>query len=95
MLPAVDQVFGRKPLFSREDFLPIARISADASLLWANAEQPWKTFQEMVADAKAREGQIVYASGGLYGVTHLPMEMIAEAVGSRCGICRRPVAGRR
>lgn len=81
VLPAVDKVFDRKPLFSRDDFLPIARISADASLLWANTEQPWKTFQEMVEDAKKRDGQIVYASGGLYGVTHLPMEMILKPFG--------------
>lgn len=78
VLPAVDKLFGRKPLFAKEDFLPIARISADASMLWANTEQPWKTFQELVADAKARPSQIVYASGGLYGVTHLPMEMVMK-----------------
>lgn len=81
VLPAVDRVFGRKPLFVKEDFLPIARISADSSIIWSNTEQPWKTFQEMVADAKARPGQIVYASGGLYGVTHLPMEMVLKPYG--------------
>lgn len=81
VLPAVDKLFGRKPLFSRDDFLPIARISADASMLWANGETPWKSFQDLVADAKARPSQIVYASGGLYGVTHLPMEMIMKPFG--------------
>lgn len=81
VLPAVDRLFGRKSLFVKEDFLPIARISADASLLWANAEQPWTSFQEMIADAKGRQGQVVYASGGLYGVTHLPMEMVLKPFG--------------
>jgi tripartite-type tricarboxylate transporter receptor subunit TctC len=81
VLPAVDQVFGRKPAFTREDFVPIARISADPSMIWANAEQSWKTFKEFVEDAKKRDGQIVYASGGLYGATHLPIEMIAKAAG--------------
>lgn len=81
VLPAVDQVFGRKPSFTREDFVPIARISADPSIIWANAEQGWKSFKDMVDAAKAKDGQIVYASGGLYGATHLPIEMMLKPLG--------------
>ncbi len=83
VLPAVDQVFGRKPVFTREDFLPIARISADPSMIWANAEQPWKSFKDLAEDAKKRDGQIVYASGGLYGATHLPIEMFLKPLGAK------------
>jgi tripartite-type tricarboxylate transporter receptor subunit TctC len=81
VLPVVDEVFGRPPNFTRDEFQPIARISADPVLLFVNAEQPWKTLKELVDDAKKRPGQIVYASGGLHGVTHLPVEMFLKAAG--------------
>jgi tripartite-type tricarboxylate transporter receptor subunit TctC len=83
LLPAVDQVFGRPPSFTREQFAPIALVSADPSMLFVNATQPWKTFEEMIADAKQRPGQIVYASGGLYGTTHLAIEIMLKATGTR------------
>src|SRR5262249_42517587 len=66
LLPAVDQVFGRPPTFTRDMFRPIALISADPSIIFANESQPWQTAQDLIADAKKRPGQIVYASGGLY-----------------------------
>ena len=83
LLPAVDQVFGRPPSFTREQFAPIALVSADPSMLFVNASQPWKTFQELIDDAKKRPGQIVYASGGLYGTTHLAIEIVLKATGTR------------
>jgi tripartite-type tricarboxylate transporter receptor subunit TctC len=83
LLPAVDQVFGRPPSFTREQFAPIALVSADPSMLFVNASQPWQTFQELIDDAKKRPGQIVYASGGLYGTTHLAIEIVLKATGTR------------
>src|SRR5262249_32631732 len=79
LLPAVDQVFGRPPSFTREQFAPIALVSAEPSMLFVNASQPWQNFQEMIEDAKRRPGQIVYASGGLYGTTHLATETVLKA----------------
>ena len=43
LLPAVDQVFGRPPSFTRDQFAPIALISADPSIIFCNASQPWHT----------------------------------------------------
>jgi tripartite-type tricarboxylate transporter receptor subunit TctC len=83
LLPAVDQVFGRPPSFSRDQFAPIARISADPSVLFVNPTQPWRTLQELVDDARKRPGQIVYASGGLYGTTHLAIEIVLKATGTK------------
>ena len=83
LLPAVDGVFGRPPSFTREQFTPIALVSADPSVLFVNSSQPWKNFQELVDDAKKRPGQIVYASGGLYGTTHLAIEIVLKATGTK------------
>ncbi len=38
-----------------------------------------KSMKEVLDDAKKRPGQITFASAGLYGATHVPMEMILYA----------------
>jgi tripartite-type tricarboxylate transporter receptor subunit TctC len=78
---AVDALFGRQPKTTRADFIPLARLSADPVLLIVNEQQPWKTLEEFIADAKKRPEQIIYSSGGLYGASHLPVAMLEKATG--------------
>jgi tripartite-type tricarboxylate transporter receptor subunit TctC len=80
-IPEVDKLFGRTPTFTREHFTPLARINADPCVIVVNAEQPWKSLRELIDDAKKRPGQITYASSGLYGASHVPMEMLLHAAG--------------
>ena len=80
-LPEVDKLFGRSPTFTRDQFVPIARLNADPLVVAVNAERPWKSMKEVLDDAKKRPGEIVFASAGLYGATHVPMEMILLAAG--------------
>jgi tripartite-type tricarboxylate transporter receptor subunit TctC len=40
------------------DFEPVCLISSTASVLTASPKTPWKSFQEFLADAKKRPGQI-------------------------------------
>jgi len=80
-LPEVDKLFGRAPTFTRDQFAPIARLNADPLVVAVNAERPWKSIKEVLDDAKKRPGEIVFASAGLYGATHVPMEMILNAAG--------------
>jgi len=77
----VDKLFGRQPKTTRADFIPLARLGADPVLLVVNEQQPWKTIEEFIADAKKRPEQIVYSSGGLYGASHLPIAMLEKAAG--------------
>ena len=77
----VDKLFGRQPKTTRADFIPLARLAADPVLLLVNDQQPYKTLEEFIAEAKQRPEQIVYSSGGLYGATHLPMAMLEKAAG--------------
>jgi tripartite-type tricarboxylate transporter receptor subunit TctC len=77
----VDKLFGRQPKTSRADFVPLARLTADGVLLLVNDQQPYKTLEEFIADAKKRPEQIIYSSGGLYGASHLPMAMLEKAAG--------------
>jgi tripartite-type tricarboxylate transporter receptor subunit TctC len=81
ILPEADKVTGRAPLYALDQFVPIARLTADPTVLAVRAESPWKTLQEFIADAKRRPGAITYGSSGNYGTMHMPMEMFAERAG--------------
>jgi tripartite-type tricarboxylate transporter receptor subunit TctC len=80
-LPEVDQLFGRPPTFARTDFVPIARINADPTILVVNADLPYKSVTDLLADARRRPNEIVYASSGIYGASHVPTEMLLHAAG--------------
>jgi tripartite-type tricarboxylate transporter receptor subunit TctC len=81
ILPEADKVTGRTPLYQLDQFVPIARLTADPTVLAVRAESPWKSLAEFVADAKARPGAITYGSSGNYGTMHVPMEMLAHSAG--------------
>jgi tripartite-type tricarboxylate transporter receptor subunit TctC len=88
----VDKLFGRAPKTTRADFIPLARLSADPVLLLVNEQQPWKTLEEFIAEAKKNPEKIIYSSGGFYGASHLPMAMFEHAAGLK-GMRHLPTAG--
>jgi tripartite-type tricarboxylate transporter receptor subunit TctC len=79
ILPEADKVLGRAPLYQLDQFTPIARLTADPTVLAVRADSPWMTLQDFVADAKKRPGAITYGSSGNYGTMHMPMEMFAHS----------------
>ena len=81
ILPEADKITGRAPMFQLDQLVPIARLTADPTVLAVRAESPWKTVAEFVADAKNRPGAISYGSSGNYGTMHVPMEMFAARAG--------------
>lgn len=72
---------GRKPAFSRHDFAGIGTFTMSPTLLIVPMDSPYKTLAEFVAAAKARPGELAFSSGGLYGMSHLPVEIFARAAG--------------
>ena len=81
IIPEVDGLFGRPPAYTRDQLVGIARLNADPPLLVVNAELPWRSLKELLEDARKRSGEITYASSGIYGASHLPMEMLLHAAG--------------
>jgi tripartite-type tricarboxylate transporter receptor subunit TctC len=81
ILPEADKITGRAPLYQLDQFTPIARLTADPTVLAVRADSPWKTLAEFVADARKRPGAISYGSSGNYGTMHVPMEMFAQSAG--------------
>jgi tripartite-type tricarboxylate transporter receptor subunit TctC len=72
---------GRKPPFTRHDFVCIGTFTMSPTLLIVPNESPYKTLADLIAAAKAKPGQLAFSSGGLYGMSHLPVEIFARAAG--------------
>jgi tripartite-type tricarboxylate transporter receptor subunit TctC len=81
VIPEVDKLFGRAPAYTRDQLVGIARLNADPPMLVVNAEYPWKTLKDFVSDPKAKSGELVYSSSGIYGASHVPMEMLMQLAG--------------
>lgn len=81
VIPEADALLGRAPMFTLASLRPVARFTADPTVLAVRAESPWKTVKEFVDDAKRRPGALNYGSSGNYGTMHVPMEILAQTAG--------------
>ena len=79
VIPEADGLLGRAPLYALADLRPIARFTADPTVLAVRAESPWKTAKEFIDDAAKRPSAINYGSSGNYGTMHVPMEILAQS----------------
>jgi tripartite-type tricarboxylate transporter receptor subunit TctC len=73
------------------DFSPITMLVINAQMLVAHPSVPAKSVKELVALARARPGQIAFASSGVGSATHLGMEMLK--VMTRIDILHVPYKG--
>jgi tripartite-type tricarboxylate transporter receptor subunit TctC len=73
--------YAKLPYRTLEDFTPIAFLSAQPAVLVAHPSLPVKSVREFVALAKARPGQINYASSGNGSSPHLAMALFTSSAG--------------
>ena len=81
IFPVSDPLEGKPAPYQISDFMPIALVTADPTVLVVRADSPYKTVQDFVAAAKANPAKINYSSSGVYGTLHVAMEMFAGAAG--------------
>jgi tripartite-type tricarboxylate transporter receptor subunit TctC len=91
ILPEADRILGRRPAYTLAQLRPIARFTADPTVLVVRAEAPWKTLADFVAAGKSRPGAYNYGSSGNYGTMHVPMEMLKAETGM--GLTHIPFTG--
>lgn len=82
VLPEADKVLRRNPMFTLDQLKPIARFTADPTVLVVRADSPWKTYAEFMAAVKAKPGTMTFGSSGNYGTMHVPMEQLKIATNS-------------
>src|SRR5205085_11370579 len=81
IIPEADKVLGRDPMYQLNQLVPIARFTADPTVLAVRADSPYKSVKDLVEAAKKSPGSIPYGSSGNYGTMHVPMEMFASNAG--------------
>lgn len=72
---------GKLPYDPLNDFAAISMVSRFPFFVVAPASVPAKTLAEFVALAKARPGQVAYASNGTGALAHLGTEMLSRGTG--------------
>ncbi len=82
VLPEADKILNRAPMFRLEQLKPIARFTADPTVLVVRSDSPWKTYAEFMAHVRANPGRISFGSSGNYGTMHVPMEQLKVATSS-------------
>jgi tripartite-type tricarboxylate transporter receptor subunit TctC len=82
VLPEADRILQRPPMFQISQLKPIARFTADPTVLVVRADSPWRTYAEFIAHVKANPGRISFGSSGNYGTMHVPMEQLKAATSS-------------
>jgi len=74
-------IYSKLPYDPVRDFEPIANLGLTPQVIVVGAQQPWRTLGELVAAAKAKPGEIAYASLGVGSTSHLTMEALQSAAG--------------
>ena len=74
-------IYAKLPFDVARDFAPITLVAAINSCLIVHPSLPVKNVKELIAFARARPGQLNYASGGVGSAQHIPMEMLKSMTG--------------
>ncbi len=72
-------LYSKLPYDSTRDFAPVSLMAAAPVILIVHPSVPVRTVKEFVALAKARPGQLNFASGGPGSSTHLGGELLKSA----------------
>jgi len=71
----------RLPYDPAHDLVPVALVADTPMTLSVRTESPYKAVADVLRDAKARPGQVTYASTGNGTVSHLTGALLAQAGG--------------
>lgn len=83
IIPEADKILKRSPMYELSQLKPIARFTADPTVLVVRADSPWKTAQELIDELKKKPAAYTFGSSGNYGTMHVPMEMLKNTAGFR------------
>jgi tripartite-type tricarboxylate transporter receptor subunit TctC len=72
---------GKLPYDPVHDLAPVALVGDTPMTLAVRTESPYRTLADVLRDAKAKPGQVTYASTGNGTVSHLTGALLAQASG--------------
>lgn len=75
-------LYEKLPFDPVKDFMPIGLVGKMPLFLAVPASLPVRSLKELIELAKAKPGQLNYASSGIGGTTHLAMEVLKSQTGA-------------
>ena len=82
-LATASSMYKKVPYDAQRDFAPITKLATVANVLAVHPSLPARSVKELVALAKARPGEIAFASSGTGTNPHLSMELFLYLTGTR------------
>ena len=79
LLPEADKALQRPPMYQLHQLRPIARFTADPTVLVVRADSPWRTYADFMAHVRSHPGSVSFGSSGPFSSLHLPMEQLMAA----------------
>jgi tripartite-type tricarboxylate transporter receptor subunit TctC len=81
---AIAPVFARRMPFDGEQaFAYVSLLALQPHLLLVKADAPWRDVAALIADARARPGELTFASSGVGSVQHIQAEQFCAAAAIR------------
>lgn len=74
-------IYKKVPYDALRDFAPITQTVSSGAILVVHPSIPVKTVKELIAFARARQGQLNYASAGAGTYPHMSMELFLSMAG--------------
>lgn len=74
-------LYSKLPYNPLKDFVPVTTVATAPLVLVVAADSPYKTLADVVSAAKAKPGDITFASPGNGTVAHLTGELLQKAAG--------------
>jgi len=78
---AVNPAIYKVPFDSVNDITPVIQLSAGPLLIASHPSLPAKTAKDLIALARAKPGNLLYASSGQGSIVHLATELFADMAG--------------
>jgi tripartite-type tricarboxylate transporter receptor subunit TctC len=78
---AAPSLTAKLPYDTVRDFTPVIQMVSSPNVLVVHPSLPVKNVKDLIALAKARPGQIAFASGGTGSLTHLAGELVRLSAG--------------
>ena len=74
-------VQAKLPYDTLKDFTPIINLTSSPNVIAVHPSQPMHTLADLIKEAKARPGQIFYATSGIAGGQHFAGELLKHKAG--------------
>ena len=74
-------LYRKLPYDTAKDFAPVSQLASAPVVLMIHPSVPVKSLKELIAFAKARPGELNFATGGVGSATHLGLELFKGTAG--------------